>query len=52
MTDYYQFLDRKAQIGGDHGIDSDPPAWLFDFQQFLTAWALRKGRAAVLFALA
>lgn len=47
MTDYYQFLDRKAQIGGDHGIDSDPPAWLFDFQQFLTAWALRKGRAAV-----
>ena len=47
MTDYYQFLDRKAQLGGDHGIDSDPPAWLFDFQQFLTAWALRKGRAAV-----
>ncbi len=47
MTDYYQFLDRKAQLGGDHGIDSDPPAWLFDFQQFLVAWALRKGRAAV-----
>lgn len=45
---YQQFLENKAQLGGDHGFDPiEMPSWLFDFQQHLVAWALRKGRAAV-----
>lgn len=47
-TDYRDFLEAKAQLGGEHGFD---PVWmpdfLFDFQQSLTTWALRKGRAAI-----
>lgn len=48
MTTYEEFLDAKAQIGGDHGF---APTWLppdlFDFQQSLVEWAIRKGRAAI-----
>jgi hypothetical protein len=45
---YAEFLDSKAQLGGDHGFDPvDMPSWLFDFQSSLVTWALRKGRAAV-----
>jgi hypothetical protein len=45
---YADFLAAKAQLGGDHGFE---PTWLpsglFDFQEFLIGWALRKGRAAL-----
>lgn len=50
MSDYREFLAEKAQRGADCGIAVAPgrlhPA-LFPFQRDLTAWALRKGRAAV-----
>src|ERR1035437_608737 len=46
--DYKTFLDRKAQVGGDHGFD---PIWLpnflFDFQKSLVEWAVMKGRDAI-----
>jgi hypothetical protein len=49
MQDYQAFLERKAQLGGDHGFD---PVWmpdfLFPFQDSLVEWATRKGRAALL----
>lgn len=45
---YEDFIQRKTQVGADHGFD---PIWmpdsLFDFQRALTEWALRKGRAAI-----
>jgi len=45
---YGQFIARKLHEGADHGFD---PLWmpdnLFDFQQALVEWALRKGRAAI-----
>ena len=48
MNDYAAFLERKTQYGGDAGFD---PVWrpdfLFDFQQALVEWAIRKGRAAI-----
>jgi len=48
MSDYKTFLDRKTHTGLDHGFD---PVWmpdmLFPFQESLTEWACRKGRAAV-----
>lgn len=48
MGDYAEFLERKKQLGGDHGFD---PLWmpdfLFDFQRVLVEWALKKGRSAI-----
>lgn len=48
MSDYTHFLADKAHLGGEHGFE---PTWLpaamFPFQQRLTEWALRKGRAAI-----
>ena len=48
LSTYEDFLRQKSQLGGDHGFD---PLWmpefLFDFQQALVEWALRKGRAAI-----
>ena len=45
---YDQFLERKTQVGCDHGFD---PTWmpdsLFQFQVALVEWACRKGRAAI-----
>jgi hypothetical protein len=45
--DYRSFLESKSQLGGDHGFE---PLWMplatFPFQEALTTWALRKGRAA------
>lgn len=45
---YQEFLIRKTQLGGNAGFE---PIWmpssLFDFQEHLVAWALRKGRAAI-----
>lgn len=48
MNDYQSFLASKAQLSGQFGFE---PLWmpdfLFDFQQSLVGWALRKGRAAI-----
>ena len=45
---YAAFLDRKAQLGGEHGF---APAWmpdfLFDFQSALVEWAIRHARGAI-----
>jgi hypothetical protein len=45
---YQDFLERKTHLGGGSGFN---PLWmpdfLFDFQQSLVEWALRKGRAAI-----
>ena len=45
---YADFIDRKSQLGGQHGFE---PVWmpdfLFPFQQHLVEWALRRGRAAI-----
>ena len=42
--DYEQFLERKTQLGGEHGFE---PIWmppqLFDFQRALVEWSVRKG---------
>jgi hypothetical protein len=46
--DYSRFILNKTQAAEDHGFE---PIWmpdfLFDFQQSLVEWALRKGRAAI-----
>lgn len=46
--EYTDFLERRTQRGSDVGFEplSMPPSG-FDFQVFLTEWALRKGRAAI-----
>jgi hypothetical protein len=45
---YAAFLERKAQVDGDHGFE---PLWLpgflFPFQRGMVEWATRKGRAAL-----
>lgn len=49
MLQYHEFLEDKAQIGGDHGFAPvSIPSWLMDFQSALVEWATRKGRAAIL----
>ena len=48
MTSYAEFLERKAQVGGDHGFEPESlPTHLYDFQRDLVMWALRKGRGAI-----
>lgn len=48
ICSYQDFLERKAQIGGNYGFDPiELPDWLFDFQKALVEWATRKGRAAI-----
>lgn len=46
---YQEFIKRKSQSGPMSGFE---PIWmpdfLFDFQQSLTDWSIRKGRAALL----
>ncbi len=45
---YAEFLDRKTQLGGNHGFAPEfVPDFLFDFQRSLVEWAVRKGRAAI-----
>lgn len=48
MTDYVAFLDRKRRVNPSVGIEPPvlPPV-LYDWQQALVRWALRKGRAAI-----
>lgn len=45
--DYRVFLERKLQLGGEHGFDTAPAPFLFEFQGELVRWSLRKGRAAI-----
>lgn len=48
MNNYYDFLQSKSQLGGNHGFDPIwMPDYLYDFQQSIDEWALRKGRAAI-----
>ena len=46
---YSAFLQRKTQLGGEHGFD---PVWmpekLFDFQKACVEWCVRGGRRALL----
>lgn len=45
---YRSFLNRKAQLGGFSGFDPVwMPSFLFDFQQALLDWSLRKGKDAI-----
>jgi hypothetical protein len=45
---YADFLERRTQLGGDHGFDpTELPDFLFGFQHDLVQWATRKGRAAI-----
>lgn len=48
MKDYEKFLEVKTQLGGFTGFD---PLWmpefLYDFQQSLVDWSLRKGKSAI-----
>ncbi len=45
---YLDFLDAKTHSGADQGFEPIAlPSSLFDFQQSLVTWALRKGRAAI-----
>jgi superfamily II DNA or RNA helicase len=45
---YKDFLDQKTHEGAAHGFDPVfMPDQLFDFQQSLVDWAVRKGRAAI-----
>jgi hypothetical protein len=47
-SEYQEFLDRKTQLGTNHGFDMIcQPDTLFDFQRELVAWATRKGRCAL-----
>ena len=46
---YAEFLDRKTQVGAANGFEPiEIPKFLFPFQRDLTAWAIRRGRGAVL----
>jgi hypothetical protein len=46
--DYQEFLRRKAQSSVFLGFDPLwMPSFLFDFQQMLEDWSLRKGKAAI-----
>lgn len=48
MQDYAAFLARKVHEGADHGFEPVfMPAQLFDFQQAMVDYAVRKGRAAL-----
>jgi len=49
MTDYNDFLAKKRMVDPATGVASVPslPAFLFPHQSAITAWALRRGRAAI-----
>ena len=48
MADYAAFLERKQKVFRGRGIsDGGVPAQLYDWQQAITRWALKKGRAAI-----
>ncbi len=48
--DYPTFLEQKRQLDAPSGVactSEDMPDGLFPFQREITAWALRRGRAAI-----
>ena len=48
MSEYHDFIRQKAQSEDYAGFDPIfVPAALYDFQQSLTDWAIRKGKAAI-----
>lgn len=48
MSDYAEFLARKAQFGDGHGFEPVVmPDHLFNFQAYLVEWAVRQGRSAI-----
>ena len=49
MSDYAEFLKGKLLVAPPVGIAAPPPLLpaLFPFQRDITAWALRRGRAAI-----
>lgn len=49
MEDYAAFIERKAHVPPPCGIADPPPLnqRLFQFQQDVVRWALRRGRAAI-----
>ena len=45
---YHEFLESKAQLGGEWGFaPTFMPDCLYDWQAYLVEWALKKGRAAL-----
>ncbi len=48
MTEYKKWIDRKSQLDGNFGFTPNwMPTFLFDFQAYITEWAIKKGRAAI-----
>ena len=48
-TDYREFINSKSQHGLDSGFEPYwIPDWLFDYQDYLDNWAIRKGRCELL----
>jgi hypothetical protein len=48
VASYQDFIARKSQADGMDGFEPEwMPDYLFPFQRELTAWAIRKGRAAI-----
>jgi len=48
MDKYNEFIQQKINMGSDSGFEPlFMPDSLFDFQKYLTEWAIRKGRAAI-----
>ena len=47
-VNYSEFIERKTQLGSMSGFDPIfMPDFLFDFQESLVNWAIRKGRGAI-----
>jgi hypothetical protein len=45
---YQDFLQAKTHVGADSGFEPlFMPDMLFDFQKFITEWAIKKGRSAI-----
>lgn len=46
--EYGEFLDKKSQFTTDCGFEvGELPGQMFDFQQHLVRWSLRRGRSAI-----
>lgn len=45
---YYNFILNKQQLSGNFGFHPVYlPDRMFDFQKYITSWALNKGRAGI-----
>lgn len=48
METYQEFIEKKSQLGAMSGFEPTfLPGFLFDFQQALVDWSVRKGRSAL-----